>query len=857
MSKSDLTYGWVSSETIDSFWNSSDSAPGAMGSQNYPKYYIDDSKRVVGLEDIVAYLPTGELADPETYALQYQKEGTTQIDRATVTSYTDIEGLPVETGNYNIVAKGTGGASAGTQTSGTQLITVAVFAPSVNRYRDSSAAVRLGRASQVAATAVKKASICDVVVPASDWRYQLIGAGLAGVGQGALLFDDGADYSSRAMTAFSESNVAALQVVGSTTIVPESASPSSEVYLMDFLNERGIQYKTRYSNDATIQELADQVYATMKRLKDTGNDVYGDGWGTTAIVMSPDCCIDTLPVAQLAYTQKAPVFFVGSDGLLSATDLGYLKDGGFETVVVAGDSSYVSDGCLVAIQSACSIAPTRMLDAGQNSFEACLDYVTSTGTSTSTVAIAATNDPANSVAAAIIAATRGGTVFTCSSTSDAKRIQDYLRAIIAEKGQPYVATVYLVGDFTNVDSGLYDRISAMWTSPLATEVGIGDSFEIGDYVYLLKAGNTAQCMFVRNPDLTDAVVDDVAYDGVAYAAQIPASGAFDGHRKLESVTFESANITSVPANAFAGNSLPAVNLGTHITSVGEGAFANCAALASVEAPAVTAVGPKAFAGCTALSSISASKLASLGASAFQGCTALEAIAADSVTSLGASAFQGCTALKSASLGKVTAVADSAFAGCTHLSTLSMGSAKTLGASAFQGCTGLKMLTLGKVTSVGASAFQGCTVLRKATLTSATTLGASAFQGCTRLTSVSAAKVATIGASAFAGCKALTSYKSQKATTIGASAFEGCAKLATATFSGTGLKKIGAKAFKGCSKLKKLTLNTKKLTSKKVGANAFSGTQKKAKVYVPKSKIKAYKKFFVKKGLNKRAKILKV
>ena len=794
VSKYDLTYGWVSSQDIDGFYNGEPTAvgkyePNVSGGQTIPRYYVDNENIVYGLDGFELHLPTGELADPETYKITYQKKVEKEVDGKTETTYEEVE-RPDSAGTYHVGATGTGGTINNSKTSWGREITVIVFSPSVNTCSDQETIVRLGRSSQVVASAVKSTAICDVVVPVSDWRYQLIGAGLAGVGKGALIFDDGPEYSSRAVTAVSESKVSALQVVGSTNIVPESASPSAETYLMDFLNERSITYKTRYSNDDTIQQLADQVYSTIRRLQDTGNDVYGEGWGATAIVASPDCCIDALPIAQLAYTQMAPVFFVGEDGQLSTTELGYLKNDGFEKVIIAGDATYVSDECATAIQLACGFAPTRVLDAGDNSLDACLDFVANNDFGTSTIAIAAGNDPANSTAAAVIAASQNGIMLPCSSTSDSKHIQEYLRAIIAEKGQPSIAKVYLVGDFSNVDAGLKDRISQMWANPQPTAVEPGDSFEIGDYVYKLEPDSKAQCQFVRNPDLTEAVVADIVYNGVTYTAENPAAGAFVGARKIESVKYESPSVTSLTAGIFTGSFVKTVDLGSKVKTIGSNAFKNCTSITSVNCPAVTSVAARAF------------------------------------------------------------------AGCSSLAHLDLPAATSIGISAFEGCTSLGSLSAGKATSLGKAACSGCTELTSVSLPKATSIGASAFAGCTSLKTVSAAKAKTIGASAFSGCKALSSFKSTKATTIGASAFEGCKRLTTATFTSAGLKKIGAKAFKSCSKLRKLTLNTVKLNAKKVGANAFRGVTKRVKVFVPKAKIKAYKKLFAKKGLPKGAHIVK-
>ncbi|MCR4690148.1 MAG: chitobiase/beta-hexosaminidase C-terminal domain-containing protein [Lachnospiraceae bacterium] len=69
-----------------------------------------------------------------------------------------------------------------------------------------------------------------------------------------------------------------------------------------------------------------------------------------------------------------------------------------------------------------------------------------------------------------------------------------------------------------------------------------------------------------------------------------------------------------------------------------------------------------------------------------------------------------------------------------------------------------------------------------------------------------------------------------------------------------VKTLGNNLFKGCKKLRKIIVKTKKLTNKSVKSRAFKGVGKKVKVKVPKSKKKAYKKLFRKKGLGKKVAI---
>ncbi len=93
----------------------------------------------------------------------------------------------------------------------------------------------------------------------------------------------------------------------------------------------------------------------------------------------------------------------------------------------------------------------------------------------------------------------------------------------------------------------------------------------------------------------------------------------------------------------------------------------------------------------------------------------------------------------------------------------------------------------------------------------------------------------------------------RVTEIKANAFKNNKQLKSVVI-GSNVEKIGSKAFYGCKKLSKITIKTKKLTSKTVGKKAFGKIYKKPVVKVPKGKKKAYKKWIYKKGLTKKAKI---
>ena len=848
----DLKYGFVTSKTNEAFVQAQ--SQNTFGSNSYPVYYLDSAGNVPDIGELIAYDPRGNEFASTKYKLVFERNTTvTNADGTTSTAFAAIEGTPTQTGLYRVRAEGTAASNKGTYTQWLAF-NVNVFSPTIKSYAKDDVALNLGDVSTLAAKEARKNDAkCAVVVPVSDWRYQLIGAALAGVGSGIVLFDNQGNYSNHATTALVESKVNAVEVVGSTSIVPESKNPASEAYLMDYINERGLQYKTRYNQDSTVQELADQAYTTIKKLADRGNTMYGDGWGTTAIVASPNAWARTLSIAQYAYTQKAPVFFVQDDGLLSATDLGYLKSDGFQKVVVAGDESYVSAACEANIKSACSLPVERLFDGADDTAGAALASAPSLADEQKSVFLADADDAAAVSAAATAAAATGGLALPCACSADSKRIQDYLRQIIVEKGQTSIANVYFVGDFSSIDSGIVERVSAMWKEPLSTTIVAGDTVVSDDCVYKIAKGAETTLVRVRDSAATTATVEPFSYAGRTYSVTSMQAGALSAASKLNTLTVKTTSF-SVPASAFkSAPSLKKVAFGTTKVTIGASAFANCSKLQTVTGSAGQSIGASAFEGCAALRTCALlGQAKSVGAKTFSGCKMLSSARLTAATSVGAEAFSGCTRLASAAMPKAASVGASTFKDCKILTSFSAAKATSVGQNAFSGCKKLKSVTLAACKTLGASAFKSCAALSTVAFAKVTTVGKNAFQGCTSLKTLRLANAKTLGAQAFRGCTRLKTVTLPKTTSIGAQAFQSCTSLTSVALSATGLKLVGSKAFYGCKKLKKVALKTKKLTAKNVGSQALKGLPASAKVSVPKAKVKAYKTLFVKKGLSKKA-----
>lgn len=139
----------------------------------------------------------------------------------------------------------------------------------------------------------------------------------------------------------------------------------------------------------------------------------------------------------------------------------------------------------------------------------------------------------------------------------------------------------------------------------------------------------------------------------------------------------------------------------------------------------------------------------------------------------------------------------------------------------------------------------------------TSVSTNAFANNKKLTKVTiGSNIISIGKNAFSGCSKLTTVIIGKnVTTIGDNAFYKCTELKKITIPAK-INKIGKQAFYICKKLKNITISSSKLTSKNIGSKAFGSIPTNAVIKVPKSKINAYTKLLISKGISKKATIKK-
>ena len=192
---------------------------------------------------------------------------------------------------------------------------------------------------------------------------------------------------------------------------------------------------------------------------------------------------------------------------------------------------------------------------------------------------------------------------------------------------------------------------------------------------------------------------------------------------------------------------------------------------------------------------------------------------DKITSIGEGAFEGCTSLKSFELpANVNKVSNDMLKGCTTLATVTLHE---------------------NTTSLGEYSFANCVKIAKMELPeSVSTIGAGAFAGCSKLDAINLPEaLTTIADYTFQNCHILDSITfPPNLTSIGAYAFYSCKRINVIDIPKT-VQSIGEKAFYGCETLSLIVLYSENCT---LGPSGFSSIANVYKIYVPESKLAAYK-----------------
>lgn len=622
--KDDLDYGWVSSPEIARFYGDSEVSSGAssMYDAGLPILYAEADGSVPDIENgLKVYAADGSVLDSSDITFKFQQADLQMSGTGlsyNVVGWHDVDKVS-GTGRYKVKAVN----SANNTETPEITFTVAAFSPKVYSYTNYSQISALGSISSDLAAGLGSTPEYNVVASCGDWHAQLLGAGLAGASGGLMLFDDGNNVSTEAYHAHVGSKATSVQILGSTDSVPQSNNISAAKYLSDWLLTNISGDQTRYRDDSSAQALSSQVYNVMTQ------DYWKSKYGTTAVVVSGVDATKTMPIAQSIYQEKAPVFFTDAKGELSSSDLAKLKEGGYTKVLVAGDESAVSAACESSIASQTGAAVTRVLNAGSSAYEASLAYaeqlVAAGNNSFGYVAVADGTSSASIGLAAQAAALNKGVMLVCSSTRDLKAAESYLSSILKTQSTTTIKSLYICGNFQEIDPDVKTRLSSIWSTPASTDVTDVDSFEVDGSAYVKTSNNTAKLVKAGSLGGSSFTTGSVSFGGTSY------------------------KVTAIGANAF-GSNFTSVTIGADVKSIDAKAFASCSKLKTlnVKSKNVTTIAAGMFAGLDKLASATfAGNVASIGKNAFNGCKALKTLTIKSTklkaSKVGAKAFTGTPA----------------------------------------------------------------------------------------------------------------------------------------------------------------------------------------------------------------------
>ena len=369
------------------------------------------------------------------------------------------------------------------------------------------------------------------------------------------------------------------------------------------------------------------------------------------------------------------------------------------------------------------------------------------------------------------------------------------------------------------------------STKLAEENGVIYALENGVKNKIVYVNDNASSGVAGTLDLSASGVTEIgeyAFAGVEGITDVslPATLAVIGEgafadSSIKSILFNGAQITEIPARAFAGAKIESIALPASVSKIGEYAFMGSALKSIVTENesalvGIVSVGDYAFAASSLTSIAFTNHEATFGNGVFAGAKNLESATLPSLTELGYSTFEGAMRVKTVVFGEnstttgdytfvYTSIEEAAYSETALSTGVTLRAGQTvLGEGLFYNAAALTKITLdSSVTEIGDYAFYGARKLASANLENVETIGDYAFYN-TALLALDLASAKSVGAFAFAADKKAnyTSVSIPTIETIGMFAFLGGEETAVAL--PQSVQEIGVGAFASSANLNAIT-----------------------------------------------------
>ena len=446
-----------------------------------------------------------------------------------------------EAGMYLATFTPTAESGLDTSSSLTQWVLVKAYAGTVEESYGASAANTSYNADR-ALSATSGTNYGDVpfvlVVGNGDATSGLIAAGFAGMANtGIQVTASASSLGSASMVKSAVANTTRKRalVIGNVSKVGSAVQAT----LSDTLKCDVLRFGSTTATDIDAATLAAKSYTTFNSKKSTyvgAGNVDSYTWGSTAVLVNASKVADVSAIAAYAYANKAPVFFLESDGTVSTTTWNCLKD--FSTVVLAGDTSVIPAAVETSLaqraaSSGLSLQVSR-LAAGAGDVcgfslavaQALLDQDGAAdrpdaATRASVVAVCDARDSLDAVGALNLTGYNQGLTLVSASVADSKRIAAFLYA-----NRDHVGLVHMFGRNASVVSsssfnlatvlgGIWSATDASMTKACA--LAAGDT--VAPYGVQTKLVGTSTLQLTGSRvygTATLAVGSTYSYNGTAY-----------------------------------------------------------------------------------------------------------------------------------------------------------------------------------------------------------------------------------------------------------------------------------------------------------------------------------------------------